>query len=646
MSFSDNYKVFWDAVHGQINIPDKLCKNVLDTLHLQRLKRLEQTNARPLYPCAHHDRFIHSLGTYHLGNITFKSTRKNSEDYVSKIVKHKNVAEIHWQVIKDEFNLACLLHDVGHAPFSHTFEQYYNVDLENSRSNILDDILLNEYSSSEIPQIVDYNSELESFKSDYKLTIKSEPFVHKQKEYKIGANPKEHEKVSAFLVLTHFRETITKAFAVNPFYIARMILGLKFSSGFIQDNPKFQVYNCFIELLNGEEVDVDKIDYIVRDQWATGNVFRNIDYIRLLSSIYIREDPVTGLLNNYFHKKTINEIIAIKETKHTIASNIHSHPVVKYDDYLIRKAVNDVIKLELADVSNTNASNQLEEIKENYVSKIVSIKALISPVKFASSKIFLPSDDDLVHFLKKHPESIYAKEWLSREYRLKALWKSPYDFNFHFSKLDDYRKKILFSRIEAITQAYLNSNNVLINKDLSAIEENYYIQKEGLQGHRIYHFLSDIKILINDEVKIETEMLSNLLQSEQKELSQKVTDYYFILYLPTPFVDKVLDKAKEGKRNGFIRFAIDEVNLYVIIEKKIIESLKNEPSSKYSEILNGLSTKRAYQKNGNEYFINTYESILDQLVNLKKIICEDGSINSKDRNYYLSKASSETALRV
>ena len=65
-------KLFKDPVHGYIPIPIHICENLVDTPIFQRLRNIEQTSIRPLFPGAHHDRFIHSLGVYHLGRQVMK----------------------------------------------------------------------------------------------------------------------------------------------------------------------------------------------------------------------------------------------------------------------------------------------------------------------------------------------------------------------------------------------------------------------------------------------------------------------------------------------------------------------------------------------------------------------------------------------
>ena len=96
-----------DPVHGYILI-NELEKSVLDTYPMQRLHRIKQLgNAYLTYPGADHSRFGHSLGTLHLASVAG-----------SKLL---DLGFTHEEI--QEFRLAALLHDVGHGPFSHLFEE-------------------------------------------------------------------------------------------------------------------------------------------------------------------------------------------------------------------------------------------------------------------------------------------------------------------------------------------------------------------------------------------------------------------------------------------------------------------------------------------------------------------------------------------
>ena len=79
---SEVEKVFKDNIHGYIPVPQSLVKEFIDTEIFQRLRYIEQTGMRTLYPSARHDRFIHSLGTYYLGRKAVENLRQNvKRDY-------------------------------------------------------------------------------------------------------------------------------------------------------------------------------------------------------------------------------------------------------------------------------------------------------------------------------------------------------------------------------------------------------------------------------------------------------------------------------------------------------------------------------------------------------------------------------------
>lgn len=78
---------------------------VLDHPWMQRLRRVHQLGtAHLVYPGAHHKRFEHSLGAYHLARQFGESVGLPEEDRLT-------------------LQAAALVHDVGHGPFSHAFER-------------------------------------------------------------------------------------------------------------------------------------------------------------------------------------------------------------------------------------------------------------------------------------------------------------------------------------------------------------------------------------------------------------------------------------------------------------------------------------------------------------------------------------------
>lgn len=97
-----------DPVHGYIRFT-KVEKEVIDSPTFQRLRRIKQLACADLtYPGAIHTRFIHSLGTMYISGLI--GNHLMEKDYLTEDDVQK-------------LRLAGLLHDVGHGPFSHVYEE-------------------------------------------------------------------------------------------------------------------------------------------------------------------------------------------------------------------------------------------------------------------------------------------------------------------------------------------------------------------------------------------------------------------------------------------------------------------------------------------------------------------------------------------
>ncbi len=112
-----DYKRIKDPIYGYIQIPVRYMTEIVDTATFQRLRRIIQTSYSPLYSSAVHNRFVHSLGVFYLGELTVQQLEK---EFSLKVATHLDL-----QAYGEVFKLACLLHDVGHAPFSHTGEDFF-----------------------------------------------------------------------------------------------------------------------------------------------------------------------------------------------------------------------------------------------------------------------------------------------------------------------------------------------------------------------------------------------------------------------------------------------------------------------------------------------------------------------------------------
>lgn len=118
-------KVFKDPVHRYVHVRDALIWDLINAREFQRLRRIRQLGTSYVtFHGAEHSRFNHSLGVYEI-----------MRRILSNFNRRSNFA------ITEEERLLCLsaalLHDIGHGPFSHSFEKVFHTDHEEWTQRIL-----------------------------------------------------------------------------------------------------------------------------------------------------------------------------------------------------------------------------------------------------------------------------------------------------------------------------------------------------------------------------------------------------------------------------------------------------------------------------------------------------------------------------
>ncbi len=109
-------KVFKDPVHRYVHVKDRVIWDLIATPEFQRLRRIKQLGtSNYTFHGAEHSRFNHSLGVYEI---------------VRRII-YNFQERPYWNNEKRLLCLcAALLHDLGHGPFSHSFEKVFKLDHE------------------------------------------------------------------------------------------------------------------------------------------------------------------------------------------------------------------------------------------------------------------------------------------------------------------------------------------------------------------------------------------------------------------------------------------------------------------------------------------------------------------------------------
>ena len=110
-------RVLRDAIHDYIHVDHLVIWHLINSQEMQRLRRVKQLGGTyQVFQSAEHSRFVHSLGVYQVVRRMLETECLDNElnDY-------------------DKLCVMCagLLHDIGHGPFSHSFEGVFKEDHEN-----------------------------------------------------------------------------------------------------------------------------------------------------------------------------------------------------------------------------------------------------------------------------------------------------------------------------------------------------------------------------------------------------------------------------------------------------------------------------------------------------------------------------------
>lgn len=219
-----------DPIHTFIHL-DSSERRILDSEPVQRLRHIHQLAMSYLvYPGATHKRLEHSLGVMELASRIYDVvTRAPMDDSVrEQLPQLKDPYERdYWRRV---LRMAALCHDIGHLPFSHAAEK----------------------------------------------ELLPEGWTH--------------ERLTREIVLSEQMRGIWDAMIppMRPEHIARIAVGQKESKG---EKPFNTWENILSEIIIGDSLGADRMDYLLRDSHHCGVAYSRFDHYRLVDTLRILATP-------------------------------------------------------------------------------------------------------------------------------------------------------------------------------------------------------------------------------------------------------------------------------------------------------------------------------------------------------------------
>ncbi|HET8580051.1 MAG TPA: HD domain-containing protein [Nitrospiraceae bacterium] len=253
-------------------------KDLIDSSWVQRLRYIYQLqSARWVYPSAEHSRFVHSLGTMHVAG----RFARHLYPFLATIIRDVPSANY----IESLLRVTALVHDIGHGPFCHFFDDNF-LKLFHLTHEKLGQLIIREHLS---------------------------PIIRKIRRSPSGPFARGEE--------------------LDPDQIAHLILKEKG-----KDNSRMPRWlTCLQPVISGSYTG-DNLDYVLRDSYMCGVAVGPVDLSRLIHYTIITEKGFT------IHKTGLPALQMFLNTRMYLYSNVYYHRTTRAIDIHLRDIFGDTMQ--------------------------------------------------------------------------------------------------------------------------------------------------------------------------------------------------------------------------------------------------------------------------------------------------------------
>lgn len=282
-ALAKRYHEFRDPIHTFVRA-ENAERALINSDYYQRLRNIHQLALSYLiYPGAIHNRFEHCLGVMELAGRVYDviTHSDNIHAKIRDVVEVVDQTSPRWHYYRTTVRMAALCHDLGHLPFSHGPEDLLPVDEK--------------------------------------------------------GNPWTHERIGYEIIMLPELQKIWHDMGVHADVVAKLSIGPKECAAF-DKTIKFDLWETLLsEIVTGNALGVDRMDYLLRDSLHAGVAYGKFDHYRLIDTIRIlpkeedSEEPFLGIESGGLHSAE-QMLLA----RYFMFKQVYLHPIRRaYDMHLV-----------------------------------------------------------------------------------------------------------------------------------------------------------------------------------------------------------------------------------------------------------------------------------------------------------------------